>query len=103
MGAPKAMRGSMRIPNAILRRPDASPGAKLTYLTVRGSDTFAYDQVNRLKTATVGGTATTYAYDGDGKRASSTVGGTTTTYAYDANRSLPVVLKDATRKYVWGL
>jgi YD repeat-containing protein len=72
-------------------------------LTVRGSDTFAYDQANHLKTATVGGAASSYAYDGDGKRVSSTTGGSTTSYVYDANRSLPVVLSDGSRKYVWGL
>jgi RHS repeat-associated protein len=72
-------------------------------LTARGADSFAYDQANRLKTATVGGSTTTYAWDGDGKRASATTGGTTTNYVYDANRSLPVVLSDGARKYVWGL
>ena len=70
---------------------------------MRGADSFAYDQANRLKTATVGGVTTTHAYDGDGKRVSSTTGGSTTTYVYDANRSLPVVLSDGGRKYVWGL
>ncbi len=72
-------------------------------LTARGSDTFAYDQANRPKTASVGGTTSTYAYDGDGKRTSKTVGANTTNYAYDANRSLPVLLDDGTRKYVWGI
>jgi RHS repeat-associated protein len=71
--------------------------------TARGTDAFAYDQANRLKSATVAGTTTTYAYDGDGKRASQTTGGSTTSYVYDANRSLPVVLSDGSRKYVWGL
>ncbi len=71
--------------------------------TNRGSDTFAYDQANWLKTATVGGSTTTNTDDGDGKRASQTVGGTTTTCDYDVQRSLPVVLSDGSRKYVWGL
>jgi hypothetical protein len=34
----------------------------------RGSDTFSYDQVNRLKSATVSGVTETYSYDGDGVR-----------------------------------
>jgi RHS repeat-associated protein len=71
-------------------------------LVARGSEAFTYDQANRLTSATVGGSTTTYAYDGDGKRASSTLGGVTTTYTYDANRALPVVLEEGTRKYVWG-
>ena len=71
-------------------------------LTTRGNDTFAYDQANRLKTASVGGTSASYTYDGDGKGASKTVGGNTTSYVYDAKRSLPVVLDDGERKYVWG-
>ncbi|HEV8636090.1 MAG TPA: RHS repeat-associated core domain-containing protein, partial [Chloroflexota bacterium] len=70
--------------------------------TARGTDTFAYDQANRLTSATVAGTTTTYAYDGDGKRASQTTGANTTSYVYDADRSLPVVLSDGSRKYVWG-
>jgi RHS repeat-associated protein len=72
-------------------------------LVGRGSDTFTYDQANRLKTATIGGASSTYAYDGDGKRASKTVGGMTTGFVYDINQSLPVVLDDGARKYVWGL
>jgi YD repeat-containing protein len=71
-------------------------------LTAYPSTTLTYDQANRLKTFTTGGTTTTYAYDGDGKRASKVVGSTTTSYAYDVNRSLPVVLTDGTLKYVWG-
>jgi len=68
--------------------------------TARGSDTFSYDQANRLTSATVGGVTTTYAYDGDGKRISSTVGGTTTRYVYDVGLGLPVLLDDGTQKYV---
>lgn len=71
-------------------------------LTARGNDSFAFDQANRLKTASVGGTTSSYVYDGDGKRVSKTVGGSTTSYVYDPNRSLPAVLDDGTRKYVWG-
>jgi RHS repeat-associated protein len=45
-------------------------------LTARGSDSFAYDQANRLTSATVSGTTSSYLYDGDGKRTSKTVGRT---------------------------
>jgi RHS repeat-associated protein len=69
----------------------------------RGSDTFGYDQANRLKSVAIGASTATYAWDGDGKRASATVGGNTTPYIYDVNRGLPVVLDDGSRKYVWGL
>ena len=69
----------------------------------RGSDSFGYDQANRLKTPSVGGVSSGFVYDGDGKRASKTVGGNTTSYLYDVNASLPVLLEDGERKYVWGL
>ncbi|MGH7358851.1 MAG: RHS repeat-associated core domain-containing protein, partial [Candidatus Rokuibacteriota bacterium] len=72
-------------------------------LTARGSDSFAYDQANRLKQAIVGSATTTYAWDGEGKRASATTGSNTTRWVYDASRGLPVLLEDGTRKYVWGL
>ncbi len=72
-------------------------------LTARGADTFGYDQANRLKTASVSGVSSSYSYDGDGRRASKTVGGAGTSYTYDVNASLPVLLDDGTRKYVWGL
>ncbi len=72
-------------------------------LTARGSDSFLYDQANRLISATVGGTTTTATYDGDGKRVSTTVGGVTTTYMYDVNTSLPVVLEDGHFTYFYGL
>jgi RHS repeat-associated protein len=78
-------------------------------VTQRGLDALAYDQANRLTCyqATAGScspaTATaTYRYDGDGKRTSKTVGTTTTNYTYDIGLGLPVILSDATRKYVWG-
>ena len=71
-------------------------------VTARGSDSFTYDQENRLISATIGGASSSYTYDGDGKRASKTVGSTTTNYVYDASTSLPVVLTDGTLKYVYG-
>jgi YD repeat-containing protein len=57
-------------------------------VTARGSDGFAYDQANRMTTATVGGVATTSAYDGDGRRVSQTTGGVTTNYVYDVNQAM---------------
>jgi hypothetical protein len=42
--------------------------------------------------------------DGDGKRATRAVGASTPiSYTYDVNTSLPLVLNDGTRKYVYGL
>ncbi|MBI4494023.1 MAG: RHS repeat-associated core domain-containing protein [Chloroflexi bacterium] len=71
-------------------------------LTARGTDSFAYDQGNRLKSATVTGVTTSYVFDGDGKRASMPSGVTTTSYLYDVSATLPVLLEDGSRKYVWG-
>ncbi|MEK7214193.1 MAG: RHS repeat-associated core domain-containing protein, partial [Chloroflexota bacterium] len=72
-------------------------------LVAKGTDSFAYDQANRMKSATVGGATSTYAYNGDGVRHSKTVAAVTTTLVNDVNRGLPVVLDDGTRKYVYGL
>jgi YD repeat-containing protein len=72
-------------------------------LTARDSDSFSYDQAHRLTSATVAGTTTSYTYDGAGKRASSTVGTNAPThFVYDTSGSLPVLLDDGARKYVWG-
>ena len=69
-------------------------------LTVRGADSIAYDQANRLTRATVGGQATTFAYDGDGKRTRKVAGSTTADYTYDVATRLPVLLEDGQRRYV---
>jgi RHS repeat-associated protein len=70
----------------------------------KGADTFAYDQANRLTSATVSGSAETYSYDGDGIRFSRQVGtGPVTRYVSDLNRGLAVTIDDGTRKYVYGL
>jgi RHS repeat-associated protein len=75
------------------------------------SDSFAYDQADRLTGSTIGGspsTTSSYAYNGDGLRASKTVGSATTRYVYDVARGLPRLLADydgsgaLLRKYVWG-
>jgi len=73
--------------------------------TARGADSFAYDQANRLTSATVAGLTETSTYDGDGVRVSRQVGGgPLTRYVTDpAAAGLPVTIDDGTRKYVWGL
>ncbi len=73
--------------------------------TQRGLDAFAYDQANRLTTASpAGGLSTTYVYDGDGKRTKKTVGtNPQINYTYDVVAGLPMLLDDARRKYVYGL
>jgi RHS repeat-associated protein len=72
--------------------------------TARGSDTFVFDQANRLTAATVAGTTETYVYDGDGLRFSRQVDGSNPIrYVTDVNGSLPVTIDDGTRKYVYGL
>jgi YD repeat-containing protein len=71
--------------------------------TARGSDSFGYDQANRLVSATISGATSTYVYDGDGKRATKTVAAVTTSYVYDVNRSLPVLFDDGARRHVWAL
>jgi RHS repeat-associated protein len=70
--------------------------------TARGSDSFVYDQANRLTSTTTSTGSGAYAYDGDGKRVSKTVGGVTTSYVYDVGAGLPVLLDDGASKYVWG-
>ena len=72
-------------------------------LVPRGADAFAYDQANRLKTASVGGTQLELRLR-RGRQARQQDGmGETTNYVYDVNATLPVLLDDGTRKYVWGL
>lgn len=73
-------------------------------LTARGGDSFAYDQANRLQTATVSGMTETYAYDGDSIRFNRQVGAASPVrYVSDPNRNLPVTIDDGIRKYVWGV
>jgi RHS repeat-associated protein len=72
--------------------------------TGRGSDIFAYDQANRLIQFDPAATsATDYAYDGDGKRLCKSSTCSSPEFTYDVNRGLPVLVKDSTRLYVWGL
>jgi RHS repeat-associated protein len=71
-------------------------------LVARGSDSFTFDQANRLRTASVGGVSASYTYDGDGNRRSKTVGGSTTNYVFATSGQLALLLEDGTRKYIWG-
>jgi RHS repeat-associated protein len=72
--------------------------------TAVGSDIYAYDHANRLVSTTVGGATETYAYDGTGTRFSRQVGaGSPIRYVTDQATSLPTVLDDGTRKYVYGV
>jgi RHS repeat-associated protein len=73
--------------------------------TARGLDSFAYDQANRLTTASpAGGLSTTYVYDGDGKRMKRTVGtNPQINYTYDVGTGTPMLLDDSSHKYVYGL
>ena len=43
-------------------------------MTAKGSDTFGFDQANRMTAGTVAGASETYTYDGDGTRLSRQVG-----------------------------
>ncbi len=71
-------------------------------MVTRGSDSFSYDQANRLKSATVR-SVHTFVYDGYGKRTSATFGtNPVANYVYDASQGLSMLLVDGTRKYVWG-
>jgi RHS repeat-associated protein len=72
--------------------------------TGRSTDTFTYDQANRLTQYDPASTGPTdHAYDGDGKRLCKSITCSTPEFTYDVNRGLPVLLKDSTRLYVWGL
>ena len=53
--------------------------------TTGQTTTYGYDAVDRLTTATGGGTNYSYAYNGDGDPTSQTVGGATTNYTLNAN------------------
>lgn len=73
-------------------------------ITVKGADTFAYDQANRPTTANVAGSTETYVYDGDGIRFTRQLGASQPIrYVSDVNRGLPLTIDDGTRKYVYGL
>jgi YD repeat-containing protein len=72
-----------------------------------GSTVYAYNQANRLISATLGVTTTQFAYNGDGARLKQTVAGVVTTYTQDLAAPLPVVLQshagEDTTQYVYAL
>ena len=70
-------------------------------ITARGSETFSYDQANRLTAYSRPGTTVSYVYDGDGKRTRRTVNGTPTNYVYDIKATVPRLMDDGERRYVW--
>jgi len=73
-------------------------------LVAKGSDTFGFDQANRLRTATVAGATETYLYDGDGRRFSRQVGtNPAIRYTSDLSGDLATTLADGSRKYVYGV
>jgi RHS repeat-associated protein len=73
-------------------------------LTAKGADTFAFDQANRLTSATTGGISEAYVYDGDGTRFSRQVGaGPAIRFVSDVAAGLPLTIDDGTRKYVYGV
>ncbi|WP_221282062.1 RHS repeat-associated core domain-containing protein [Chiayiivirga flava] len=73
-------------------------------LTARGTDTFTYDDRQRLSAF---GTTASYTYNARGERASKTVAGVTTQYVYDEAGHLIAELDPSTtpptalRSYVW--
>jgi RHS repeat-associated protein len=79
-------------------------GSRIEATPVGGSTTtYAYDQAARLKAFTPpGGPTTTYASDGSGLRVSKATSGTTTQFTWDRSGSLPLLLGDGARSYVYG-
>jgi RHS repeat-associated protein len=61
--------------------------------------TLTYNQAGEL---TSYGTTATYTYDGDGLRATKTVNGTTQDFTWDQSGSLPQILSDGTKSYLYG-
>ena len=64
-----------------------------------GPTTLTYDQANRL---TGYGSSATYAYNGDGLRMSKTAGATSQ-YVWDQSGRLPVMIKDGSTAYIYGV
>lgn len=54
-------------------------------MTSRGTSTFTWSPLDRMVSATVGGTSAAYGYDGDGFRVKSTVGGVTRYFLHDGS------------------
>lgn len=63
-------------------------------VTAAGADTFAWDAVGRMTSATVDGTVTSYGYDLSGNRASETVASTTTETVWDPASGAKALQRD---------
>ena len=63
-------------------------------MTAKGSDSYVYDQANRLVETQIGGTVTEYQYDALGNRYSRNRDGIETRFVLDTNTSLTSVLID---------
>ena len=79
-------------------------------VTGSGGNTYAYNSLGRLTSATVNGVATTYVYDGDGILVSKTTNGVTTKFLTDGGvlNGYPQVLAEVVngsvvRSYSYGL
>src|SRR5260370_1376293 len=86
-------------------RLTAAGASSLTYdaagnVTSNGSSSFGWDWAGRVASATIGGTTSTYTYDGDSTRVAATSGTSTTNYIWDRVASLPLLIDDATPRYV---
>ena len=74
-----------------------------TYNVNLPTATYSYDQANQLTAVTTGaGTTVTYGYNGDGLRTSRTTGGTTRAMVWATHSSMPLLLDDGTRRYLYG-
>ncbi len=63
--------------------------------------TLTYDQANRLTAYSNGTVSSTYTYNGDGLRMSKTFFGNEK-FVWDLSGSLPLMLKDGSRSYIYG-
>ncbi len=76
-----------------------------------GTNTYAYDQANRLRTIVQGANTYTFAYNGLGDRLSQTANSATTQYVNDPSTALRAgsaagltqVLSDGTDTYLYGV
>lgn len=79
-------------------------GRRTAAHTATDQATYAYDQADRLTSATPSGStqAATYAYDATGLRASRTRAGATAHYRWDRTAANALLLDDGTHAYVYG-
>ncbi len=72
-------------------------------LTNDGTNTYAYDEDNRLKTLTNAGNNASYAYDGFNRRVSKTVNGVKTNFIYDNDEIIADYVPNIlSAEYVYG-